>query len=534
MTSRLADGAVARPSDQTVLQKLASLKSAYPSTAQHVLAFRRLGSEYIYADIKDHPKLGRIGVALLRLSNTLEQTFGFTRELLVLYTPHSDLQVRTFSLIRQVINDLPREVTPDTALLWAADPRLDQKLDDWSTSKLTVLPLPMLPDDPAEGASRVIDVLTQRLFARDLFPETTPVSGQKFFGRKRLLQALEKDLLECRSPGLFGMRKTGKTSVLRQLQQLLLDRDGGRIVFIIKDLESLPLPTEDPIPELLADLTQNLLTELRSRKLRTYELVSLNAAPSIPDFRRAFQTLMRKLDEEHLTFIFALDEVEYLCPPGLTTETIEEAQSIPRFLGALRSIQQETPGFTFILSGISSAPSELPTLYGRTNPIFSWSKAYYLQPFSRKESDELVNTISFRMGASWDDGSLDEIHTQTGGHPFLLRGLASTVMQLLPIDPNRRTVYRSHVESAARPWKRDTAGITSSMLQDLRRNYPDEMALLELLEEDREAFSRDIAAAEERSLGRLIDLGLVESDTARAFRPSPLYVALTGARAHAR
>lgn len=527
MPQDMSAGAVSRPSNPTLLEKLAVLQRAYPVSVRHLEAFRRLGSEYIYADVKNHARLGRIGVALLRLSDTLERMYGFTRELLVIYTPHADLQVRTYAAVADVINATPRKITSDLAFLWAQDDRLQQKLDDWSTTRLTVLPLPTLPDSLKNASEVIVDVLSYRIFRRDLFAETTPVSGDRFFGRRRLLQALAQDLTQGASPGLFGMRKTGKTSVVRRLNETMSIDMGDALIFIIRDLESLPLPTNNPIPDLLSDLVGDLLDQLRARGLRTYELVNLPDNPPIADFRRALQTIIRRTESAGIHFILALDEIEYLCPPELTSQFIPPAQTIPQFLGALRSIHQESSRFTFMLSGLSNAAIEAPTLYGRTNPIFSWAKSYYLEPFSAEESSELVTSLALRMGSRWDDGALDEVHLRSGGHAFLLRNLSSRVMKNLPVDPSRRLVYRSAVEDAARGWWRDVAGITAAMLDDFRRHYPDEMALLDVLAEDEAGF-QVLARSEDAALGRLLRLGLVDSVTAAEFEPSSLYRALHG------
>ena len=167
---------------------------------------------------------------------------------MIFYSPHPDLQVRTFHAAKRSLEELPRNVTPDMMFIWAPDPRLREKLDDWSTGYFLAIPLALSDnDDPVA----LISLLRDFIYSRDLFYETTPVIGNRFFGRRQLLQSLRDDVRNQRVVGLFGLRKAGKTSVLSQLSATI---SGPLTIVILRDLESLPSPPEDPIPDLLRDL----------------------------------------------------------------------------------------------------------------------------------------------------------------------------------------------------------------------------------------------------------------------------------------
>ncbi len=72
---------------------------------------------------------------------------------------------------------------------------------------------------------------------------TTPVYGASFFGRRTLLQSMRDDVFNQRVTGVFGLRKSGKTSILMQLKEELQE---DKVVTVLMDLEAFPSPPEDP------------------------------------------------------------------------------------------------------------------------------------------------------------------------------------------------------------------------------------------------------------------------------------------------
>jgi hypothetical protein len=277
-------GAVKPVTYPDTLANIERLKNRFAAAREHQEALAKLGSQYVYASECGIRSFEGCFTAFVRFSGAIETGFGLTREVLFFYSPHPDLQIRTYNAARQVLRDSRREITPDIMFFWSPDPRLREKLDDWSSGKFLPIPLDFTDD---ENPIAFISLLRDYIFARDLFYETTPVQGERFFGRRILLQNLRDDVRNQRVAGLFGLRKAGKTSVLSELARNMSDRN---TIVILRDLESLPSPPNDPVPDLLRDLTADLLDALRSRNLRTQPLISLPREYGIADFKRAVQT----------------------------------------------------------------------------------------------------------------------------------------------------------------------------------------------------------------------------------------------------
>lgn len=501
-------GAVRPPSNDSLRGYIAELEDRFPIVKEHRRSLADLGSQMVHAQACQQNGLRSCRISLVRFSGAIEAAFGLTREVMFFYSPYKDLQIREYEAAKSAIKSLKREVTPDIIFVWSPDPRARQKLDDWSQGG-SVLAIPLSSVKSGDPVS-LITLLRDYIYARDLFYESTPVRGDRFFGRRQMLRSLRDDVQNQRVAGLFGLRKAGKTSVLSQLSETISSDD--RIV-ILRDLESLPSPPRDPIPSLLKDLNSDICDHLSRRRLKTRHLAALSSDLDLSDFRRAMQSTLRDLVPRGISIVLMLDEIEYLTPSDRIDIHEGEMSSIAQFLGVLRSLVQENSNFTFLLSGLTSAIVEDGRLYGRPNPLFSWAKSHYLAPFDRAEADELALSVGNRMGIEIEPGALEAFFEATGGHAFLYRSFASAVVQGLPVDVFQRRVTKSDVLQALVGWKRLVAGNIEEMVNHVRRYYPIEAILLEILMDEPSEFD-ELAEENPLALQHLLSLGLVRPEGA--------------------
>lgn len=498
-------GAVKEPRHPELLRNVAHLEERFPEFRRHREALLKLGSQVVYAGFCKERRFSNCGIAHVRFSGAIEAAFGLTREVLIFYSPHPDIQVRTYQTARDVLKSLGKELTPDLIFMSSPDPRLRVKLDDWLRPEFMAIPLEAGME---EDALSFISLIRDYIYSRDLFYETTPVRGSRFFGRRTLLQSLRDDVRSQRVVGLFGLRKSGKTSVLMQLADNVR---ATSTVTVLMDLEAFPSPPNDPTPDILSDLRLKLILELKQHDLGTQELSELPNVPTIVETKNALQTLLRKLEPDGVGVLLMLDEIEYLTPADQIDVAEGAMPQIAQMLGALRSLVQESPNFTFILSGLTSAIVESGRLYGRPNPLFSWAKAQYLGPFERSEADELAMSIGGKMGIEIEGDALEALFEASGGHAFLYRNLASKVVESLPLNVYRRRITRSDVLRALIPWKASISGNVTEMLDHVRRYYPTEAILLDVLRESSADFSL-LAGEEPQAVHHLLNLGLVHAD----------------------
>lgn len=494
--------AVREPINVEVVRNVEVLEAKFPAAAQHRTMLQALGSQFVFANLVPNGNGNQLGVALARFSGAIEAAFGITREVMFFYSPFYDTQIRTFARAKEILQELPREVTPDLIFFSSPDDRLSIKLGDWSNLGFTAIPLESaLDSSPLE----MVRLLRDHVYARDLFYETTPVYGDKFFGRKALLQELRDDIANQRVSGIFGLRKSGKTSVLRQIGQLL---GSTTRITVFVDLEVLPSPPEDPTEAFIKALATRIRTNLRNLKIQAKKLERVLEDPTPEALHEALEDVLSALSKKGKGLVLLLDEIEFLTP----TDQIDVAEGsfagIAQTLGVLRSLVQGTDNFTFLLSGLTNNILESGRLYGRPNPLFSWAKARYVGPFSQAEADELATAIGARMGIEIEKSALKAFYDASGGHAYLYRNLASVVVATLPVVTYRRVIRHSDVLHQLLPWKRSIAGNLEEIFGHLQRYYPNESVLIDLMLEHPKDFPM-IAVHEDRAIHHLVSLGLL-------------------------
>lgn len=502
------------PKGDDVQRKLSELFSTFPEAREHNSMLQSLGSQFVFANTTRSQDGRLLGLALARFSGAIEAAFGITREIMFFYSPYYDVQIRTFMKAKETLAQVPREATPDLIFFSAPDQRLAIKLADWCDLSFRAIPL---PSAPSEEPIELIRLLRDHVYARDLFYETTPVHGQRFFGRKALLQELRDDIQNQRVSGVFGLRKSGKTSVLLELSSLVSQ---PTIVPVFIDLEVLPSPPSDPTPQLVTLIATQLRKQLQARDLPTGKLDALRATPSPEELKYELEKVLSRLEKKGITIVLLFDEIEFLTPSDQLDIAEGGNSGVAQTLGALRSVVQSTKNFTFLLAGLTNVILESGRLFGRPNPLFSWAKARYIGPFSRSEADELARAVGARMGIEIEEAALASLYDVSGGHAYLYRNLASAVVGRLPVDSYRRVMTHRDVLYALVPWKRSIAGNLDEILGHLERYYPVEFMLMEALMDAPEWFT-ELAVGEDQALHHLVSLGLVSENVGR-FEPSSL------------
>jgi len=210
-----------------------------------------------------------------------------------------------------------------------------------------------------------------------------------------------------------------------------------------------------------------------------------------------------------------LDEIERLLPAS--GDSRAKADEFNACFGALRALSQQRHHVSLLVADVHPDVNRVnrwPQDSAGTNPVYSFFKEVFLEPFSERETGEMLDGLSRLMGWRFDQETAQAIHASSGGHPFVSRQLASLLRnRLAPTDGD--TVGWS---AAARYLKRalrysgplkDYFG--QNVWADLERRDADaSMAVLRLLAERDESglTDTDLEAAlvgREMGAGQVVD-----------------------------
>lgn len=158
------------------------------------------------------------------------ERFGLQKEIIVLYSPHFRTDARTLTNLENISKspDFRHRVDKVVALIVhegdsEATADLLSQTNDWIIVPIQAEEL----RNPHRGDFFIRSKLADRIGTFDLFGMSSPIKHDKYFyGRDPLVQeVVQRIAVRRENSGIFGLRKTGKTSVLYALQRRLADKE---------------------------------------------------------------------------------------------------------------------------------------------------------------------------------------------------------------------------------------------------------------------------------------------------------------------
>ena len=530
----LKKGSIAKPSRkmrEQIEHDSGPIKDSYDIAIE---AFRLLGSELVWSRQIWHKNSKRAvdsstpvdGVLyLLRLSSGMSSTFSITKEVAVFISRHSDVQSRTQLAVTNVLTEISdRDVQPGLILTMRAQTRgnsaqLESRVNGFEFIWFDALTPERLADD-------IVESFVERFRRENLYERTRPVTADNFFGREKLLSDLSAGVRDQEVFGIFGLRKTGKTSVLKEFQSrtpLVSPRDTTtrRRLTVYFDLEGYDLETPEELNRLLVEIAGSIGQQVetvglsRKRLLDFQEKHRGGEVPKVGEFFDALKTTMHSNQNSRIPWdlVLMLDEIEHF----MVSEGAASRNGIVQFLQNLRKLVQDTQGasgtrFSFMMAGLTPGIVVDATLLGKDNPLFKFVSSRYLGPLDRIESKSLLAGIGQRMGMNWHNNALETAYEETGGSIVLLRELGGAIREDVdPTDFNVYQVTKAIVSQKAELLPQYANDYLRFVTDNLEDRYPNEAALLNLAMAEHRSIQATARAANVELEG-LEQLGLVYKD----------------------
>lgn len=234
------------------------------------------------------------------------------------------------------------------------------------------------------------------------------VSGTNHYGRDRLLQFLLEN--DNHAIWVVGTRRMGKTSLLRQLEFLTLDRD-DELVPLVWDIQGC---------ESAEDLDYELSFTLEGVAERFtpfgVDIQSLQEQ-SAP---RILRTLTRALHRQNRRLLLLIDEAEVL---------IEIGRQNPGVLARLRQAMQEPWQRTVITSTKRLLKLNEPTFHNNTSPFLFGFQMVNLWSLDVQSAQDLVLQTQREQVMDVPAALVDEVLVQTNRHPYLIQYLCHRLFE---------------------------------------------------------------------------------------------------------
>ena len=356
-------------------------------------------------------------------SETYRESFNMFNEVLMLFSPFNLYDERTMDYVDKLFMDYSNRLDPVVVFLVSRDRNIKEIIKTSSASNNDTRII--VPFTYNEILNEAFDekTLQSRLrgyfYQRDLFAMESPLkSDNYFYGRANIVHNFFDKYSIGEQTGLFGLRKTGKTSVLYAIERLIETRKGMSIFIDCQDTAVYQLRWFELLEYITFLIDEKYELNLIDSKKLVYN--EKNASRNFIQFLKESY----KICEKRVLIIF--DEIEHITFDLSRKDHWKSGEDYLSFWQTLRSIIQSEPNLcSFIIAGVNPRITEEVSVNGLDNPIFNNVSARYLNLFSLNDVKNMVQEIGGYMGLDFEDKVYYRLHENYGGHPFLIRNVCS-------------------------------------------------------------------------------------------------------------
>ena len=414
-----------------------------------------------------------LSVYFLKAKQHIQQTFGFEQEVILAVSKFDSLQARAIQAIDQICHELPARGRVDQTVALVVSSAEDT--EDWLLNYTAQNPQSRVYVGGSKenlcsssDAWFVRNKLLRQLFSRDLFDYSLPLDSDLFFiGRAGFIQDHIDAIRRSENRGIFGLRKTGKTSILFKLERMCESAGISTQYYDCKLPSLYRLTADEFLRRLCGDIESRLGVKIKGWR---------DKKDSVDQFFR----LVEKLPK-HQRFCLIFDEIEYISPNSKLAP--HWAQDFVPFWQALWSVQSQFRHFNFIIAGVNPSLTEIDRITEVQNPIFGIVKGRYLTGFEKPELFTLLSVLGKRMGLSFDDQAIDFLFERYGGHPLLTRMVCSQLnneIRSRGVDRPVR-VGKDDLLIDLEDREEEISFYCDHIVSELKEFYPFEYEMLELL-----------------------------------------------------
>ena len=416
---------------------------------------------------------------LMKPTPMFTEMFNIEREIIVVLSPYKRFEPRTldaFDAAQRKLSDLRIESV--CRVLVSNDPDIDQKVTDLlKTDPEQPVVIPFTYDELSASydAFFLRNRFRRHFYSRDLFAFLSPLRRDLyFFGRSQLLQEIINKHRSGEHTGLFGLRKSGKTSIIYAIERHLRTHGGE---FLSIDCES---PSVHGLRwfELLEKLVKDYKS-VRQSKFRIAPGLRYTETRAADSFTADVLAIYRSKESAPLLILF--DEIERLSPTTGSSPHWRDGSDFVLFWQTLRGFyQRHQEVFTYMLVGTNPSCVELSMIAGHENPIFGSIPSEYVPSFTVQQTREMVRKLGRYMGLHFDELLYAKLVEDFGGHPFLIRQFCSEIHKACKGDRPEK-VDKALYDAVMITFRRTAIDYLSMIVSVLRDWYPDEYDMLRFL-----------------------------------------------------
>jgi len=352
-----------------------------------------------------------LSVYFLNPEPFMKEAFGFDQEVMLVYSKYNRLEARSIQAAESFMADDPARGRVEKLTYFFVSEASDT--EEWfnsytSTNPESKLIIPITAEDLRKNANDawfVRNKTSKLLYGRDLFDYRLPLEKDTyFFGRSELVVNLFDAIKRSENRGIFGLRKTGKTSLLYKLERMLKDDNVAEVIYF-----DCKLPSVRKLRwfELLGRICKELATRLKLTCPQTLDEVSASDK---------FIELVSQLKKPVL---LVFDEIEFISPVAI--DDLHWHKDFVDFWQTFWACQSRYRKISAMIAGVNPYVVEMDSIGGVQNPLFGIVSYQFLTGLNPEETRNMLRTLGKRMGLKFEYDAAQYMHERYGGHPLLTR-----------------------------------------------------------------------------------------------------------------
>ena len=439
---------------------------------------------------------------IIKPSNYISETFGLEYDLLLVYSPYNEMQSRVMQAISSIISTDPAKgrVENYVCVLISDDPDAKQWVNKYTAQQQDLRTYVVFYSEDLKTKLKhsTQSSFREQLRERDLFDIQLPLLDDLyFFGRQGIVRDIQDNIRRCENSGIFGLRKTGKTSLLFKIRRTISELGLGKDLFY--DAKNAKIRMR-----MWTDLLLVIIRDICELYGLTYPEFGENQ-DQIEVIELFENTIKAIQNRERLVIIF--DEIEYISFEPIYDEQWKEGYF--HFWQLLWTMQSEYRNICFIIAGVNPKVVETSSINKVQNPLFSIVKKYYVKGLERDDVYNLSRRIGRRMGMHFDNTAIDYLFHRYGGHPLLTRLALSYENQNAVRKPVKYNDFVLKKTQESR--EEELIAYCQHIIDVLSDFYPDEYTLLQYLSIDDIQDFLDLATSQLSAI-HLRNYGLLKYD----------------------
>lgn len=422
-----------------------------------------------------HYFINSVGLSayLLTPETFMKEAYGFTKQVLLAISMYEDTDTRTLHAIDTVFQstDLEQKGVETFCCFLVSK---NKNIESWLALNVTNhehrIVVPFHVDECLKNkhdSFYIRNILNEKYFVRDIFDYRLPLKDDAYFyGRKQLANSILDSVKNGKNKGIFGLRKTGKTSLLFKIKRLIEHENSGTVfIYDCKTPSIRKLHWHELYMKIINDLCKRYELEV------LIELTESNVS-------EVFEEVLSQIpDNQKIIVIF--DEIEWISFKAKidlhwNTEYLD-------FWQTFWSSQSNYRNLTTVIAGVNPSITEVDIVNGVQNPLFGIVSNEYIKGLEFDDIKEMLKAIGKRMGIVFESDTIDYLFSRYGGHPLLTRLACSSINNSIKAEKLKRPFAVKKNRLAKEEVARDSelAFYCKHVVSELQEFYPDEYNMLE-------------------------------------------------------